>query len=147
MVTAEMTGDLATMLTPVLAALLPLVGNSEGEDDSESGIMDIDVNDAAGAISKAMVGFSGKKVAEMMKKLLITNKNIVIEITDSDTGDVTQDYLDMDTVNEIFCGEVQDMFILAFYVIRLNFKGFFKKLAGQYGNVGEGLVKKVRTIL
>ena len=55
--------------------------------------------------------------------------------------------LDMDLVNEIFCGEVQDMFILAFYVIRLNFNGFFKKLAGRFGKAGEALVKKTRQIL
>jgi hypothetical protein len=53
----------------------------------------------------------------------------------------------MDIVNEIFCGDVQDMFILAFYVIRLNFNGFFKRLAGPSGKAGEALVKKMRTIL
>ena len=128
MVAANLTGDLASLLTPVLAALMPLVGNSDNESDGEDGdLMDIDVNDAAASISKSMEGFSGSKVESMMKKLLIAHKNVVVELPvmdedDVETGEYSQEILDMDIVNEIFCGDVQNMFILAFYVIRLNFK-------------------------
>ena len=133
MVAANLTGDLASLLTPVLAALMPLVGDSDNEGDDEDGdLMDIDVNDAAASISKSMEGFSGSKVESMMKKLLIAHKNVVVELPvmdedDVETGEYSQEILDMDIVNEIFCGDVQDMFILAFYVIRLNFNGFFKE--------------------
>lgn len=154
MVAANLTGDLASLLTPVLAALMPLVGNTsdDAEDESDGGLMDIDVNDAAASISKSMEGFSGKKVESMMKKLLISYRNVAVEMPELDedgveTGEYEQELLDMDLVNEIFCGNVQDMFILAFYVIRLNFNGFFKKLAGPSGKVGEALAKKMRTIL
>jgi hypothetical protein len=154
MVAANLTGDLASMLTPVLAALLPFVGNGDGEGDSDSdgGLMDIDVDQAASTIAKSMDGFSGNKVEAMMRKLLVTYKNIAVEIPvydeyDTLTGEYEQEILSMDLVNEIFCGEVQDMFILAFYVIRLNFNGFFKKLAGRFGKAGEVLVKKTRQIL
>lgn len=154
MVAANLTGDLASLLTPVLAALMPLVGNTsdDTEDEADGGLMDIDVNDAAASISKSMEGFSGKKVESMMKKLLISYKNVAVEMPELDedgveTGEYEQELLDMDLVNEIFCGNVQDMFILAFYVIRLNFNGFFKKLAGPSGKVGEALAKKMRTIL
>lgn len=153
MVAANLTGDLASLLTPVLAALMPLVGNSDNESDGEDGdLMDIDVNDAAASISKSMEGFSGSKVESMMKKLLITHKNVVVELPvmdedDVETGEYSQEILDMDIVNEIFCGDVQDMFILAFYVIRLNFNGFFKRLAGPSGKVGESIAKKMRKIL
>lgn len=156
MIAANITGDLASLLTPVLAALMPLVGNNNGNKDSEEGVdgglMDIDVNDAAASISKSMEGFSGKKVESMLKKLLIVYKNVAVELSVEDedgveTGEYEQETLDMDIVNEIFCGNVQDMFILAFYVIRLNFNGFFKRLAGPSGKVGEALVKKMRTIL
>ena len=47
-----------------------------------------------------------------------------------------------DLANEIFCEEVQDMFILAFEVIRTNYNGFFKKLGNQFGSVIEGLNTK-----
>ena len=125
MVAANLTGDLASLLTPVLAAA---------------------------SISKSMEGFSGSKVESMMKKLLIAHKNVVVELPvmdedDVETGEYSQEILDMDIVNEIFCGDVQDMFILAFYVIRLNFNGFFKRLAGPSGKAGEAIAKKMRKIL
>lgn len=42
MVAANLTGDLASLLTPVLAALMPLVGNSDNESDGEDGdLMDM----------------------------------------------------------------------------------------------------------
>lgn len=153
MVAANLTGELASMLTPVLAALIPLVGNGEnGEGGEDGGLLDVDVNTAAASMAKSMEGFSGAKVESMMKKLLVAHKNIVVElpVLDEDgveTDEAEQEILDMDLVNEIFCGEVQDMFVLAFYVIRLNFNGFFKKLAGRFGKVGEALAKKTRQIL
>ena len=135
------------------AQIMPLVGDSDNEGDDEDGdLMDIDVNDAAASISKSMEGFSGSKVESMMKKLLIAHKNVVVELPvmdedDVETGEYSQEILDMDIVNEIFCGDVQDMFILAFYVIRLNFNGFFKRLAGPSGKAGEAIAKKMRKIL
>lgn len=153
MVAANLTGELASLLTPVLAALMPLVGNeNEEKSEGDGGLLDIDVNQAAASMAKSMEGFSGNKVESMMKKLLVAHKNIVVEIPamdedDIETGEYEQEVLDMDLVNEIFCGEVQDMFILAFYVIRLNFNGFFKKLAGRFGKAGEELAKRTRQIL
>lgn len=154
MVAANLTGELASLLTPVLAALMPLVGNGDnGEDGKEDGgLLDVDVNTAAASMAKSMEGFSGARVESMMKKLLVAHKNIVVElpVLDDDgveTDEADQEVLDMDLVNEIFCGEVQDMFILAFYVIRLNFNGFFKRLADRFGKAGEALAKKTRQIL
>ena len=155
MIAANLTGDLASLLTPVLAALMPLVGNDSNKDEGhgeDGGLLNMDVNDAAASISKSMEGFSGKKVESMMKKLLITYENVIVglPVEDEDgvkTGEYEQEILDMDIVNEIFCGDVQDMFILAFYVIRLNFNGFFKRLAGPSGKAGEAIAKKMRTIL
>lgn len=155
MVAANLTGDLASLLTPVLAALLLLVKKDKKDEDSENtdgGLMDIDVDQAAASMAKSMDGFSGQRVESMMKKLLVTHRNVVVELPqldedDIETGEYEQEILDMDLVNEIFCGDVQDMFILAFYVIRLNFNGFFKKLAGRFGKAGEELVKKTRQIL
>lgn len=50
MIAANLTGDLASLLTPVLAALMPLVGNGGNEDEGngeDGGLLDVDVNDAA----------------------------------------------------------------------------------------------------
>lgn len=154
MVAANLTGDLASLLTPVLAALIPLVGNGGNDEDGkgDGGLLDVDVNIAAASMAKSMEGFSGARVESMMKKLLVAHKNIVVElpVLDGDgveTGEAEQETLDMDLVNEIFCGEVQDMFVLAVHVISLNFNGFFKKLAGRFGKAGEALAKKTRQIL
>lgn len=154
MVAANLTGELASLLTPVLAAMIPLVGNGDnGEDGKEGGgLLDVDVNTAAASMAKSMEGFSGARVESMMKKLLVAHKNIAVEIPvlDEDgveTDESDQEILDMDLVNEIFCGEVQDMFILAFYVIRLNFNGFFEKVSSRFGKAGEVLAKKTRQIL
>lgn len=152
MVAANLTGDLASLLTPVLTALLPLVGKDGEESEGDGGLLDVDVDQAAASMAKSMEGFSGKRVESMMKKLLVTYKNVAVEVPELDeddtpTGGYEQEVLDMDIVNEIFCGEVQDMFVLAFYVIRLNFNGFFKKLAGRFGKAGEALMKKTRQIL
>ena len=67
-----------------------------------------------------------------MKKLLIDNKNISVEgeATDGDTKPLT-----MDLANEVFCGEIQDMYILCFEVIKINFKGFFEKIGAQFGSL------------
>ena len=74
MVAANLTGDLASLLTPVLAALLPLVGNgneNQEDDNADSGLMDIDVDQAAASMAKSMEGFSGQRVESMMKKFLV----------------------------------------------------------------------------
>ena len=75
-----------------------------------------------------------------MKKLLLGG-HIVVEMSD-ENGDEEAKVLDNDIANEIFCGEVQDMFILCFHVIKLNFNGFFKKVTGQSGKVKTDPVAK-----
>ena len=47
-------------------------------------------------------------------------------------------------LDELFCGEVEDMFVLMWYVIQVNFSGFFKKLAARFGLVGD-LFQKAQT--
>lgn len=142
---ANLTGELASLLTPILAALAPLVDASK-EEGEEGSLMDVDVKDAAPSIAKSFEGFSGDKVEILLRKLLIQSRNIVVEIPDEE-GELEQEILNEDLVNEIFCGEVQDMFILAFEVIRLNFNGFFKKAAALFGKAGEVAEKKIRKIL
>ena len=53
--------------------------------------------------------------------------------------------LDQDTANEVFCGEIQDMFLLMWYVIQVNFSGFFKKLAARFGLDGDLLKETAAT--
>lgn len=135
-VAANISGDLAAIITPMLGALGPLVGNLGDNATPESlasgdfNIMDMDVDKALPVLSNALSSLSGDQFEAMMKKLLIQHGNVSVE--GAATGNTVK-MLDYDTANEVFCGELQDMFILCFEVIKANFGGFFKKLGARFG--------------
>ena len=150
---ANLSGELASVLAPVMGALLPLAegldvtknaGNSSEESGKNSGgLFDIDAHKAARVFSDCPE-ISGDKIETLMRKLLLGG-HITVEFED-ENGRRHTEKLDSDLANEIFCGDVQDMFILCFYVIRLNFNGFFGKLTALSGGAEE-VLKPVRTIL
>ena len=133
---ANISGDLAAILTPMLGSLGPLAGNigeitsTESAASGDFSIMDVEAEKALPAIAGAMGGLSGDKFEDIMKKLLINHRNVSVEGTATE-GRVEQ--LTLDTANEVFCGELQDMFALCFEVIKLNFGGFFRKLGARFG--------------
>lgn len=133
---ANLTGELASVLAPIFGAVAPIVG--------EGDLMDADASKVASAMMNSPA-ISGDKLEKLMQKLLLGG-HIVAEVPNDD-GDIEPQRLDMDLANEIFCGEVQDMFILCFHVIKLNFNGFFKKLAAQSGQAKGKAAKKMRKIL
>jgi hypothetical protein len=136
---ANLTGELASVLAPLLGALAPLVS-----DQKEGSLMDVDAAQAAEALSNC-TNISGDKMEKLMQKLLLGG-HIVVELPDEE-GKTKAERLDMDIANEIFCGEVQDMFILCFHVIKLNFNGFFKKIAGLSGKAGSAVPKTPRKVI
>lgn len=134
---ANLTGELASVLAPLLGALAPLVvggKNSQGWDGQDGGLMDIDAGAAAEALSNC-TGISGDSLEKLMRKLLLGG-NIVVELMDEETGETEAQRLTSDLADEVFCGEIQDMFLLCFHVIRLNFSGFFKRLGTRSGKGG-----------
>ena len=133
---ANLTGELASVLTPLLGVLSPLVG--------EGNLMDLDVGRAAEAMANCNA-IDGDKLEKLMRKLLLGG-HIVTEVADEE-GRMEAQRLDMDLANEIFCGEVQDMFVLCFHVIKLNFNGFFKKFASLSGKERLAEDKTPRKIL
>ena len=135
---ANLTGELASVLAPLLGVIAPFVN-----DDADN-LMDIDVNVAANALA-GCTAISGDKLELLMKKLLIGG-HIVVEI-ENEHGDIEPERLDMDIANEVFCGEIQDMFVLCFHVIKLNFSGFFKRFANLSGKEELAEEKKPRKIL
>ena len=130
---ANITGDLASVLSPLIGVIAPLVGNGD--------LMDIDVNKAAEALSGS-TAINGDKLESLMSKLLL-GENIVIEYEDDD-GKTHQEMLNRDLADEVFCGNVQDMFVLCVYVIKLNFNGFFERLATLSGKAEPVAIKKLR---
>lgn len=135
-VSANLSGELAALLMPVLGSLAPLAGNVGDDFD----VNDVDLEKLGPAIVDAFSGLSGDKIETLMRKLLISQTNI--SVSGPATDGMTK-ILDMDLANEIFCGEFQDMYILCYEVAKINFGGFFKKIGARFGNL-PGALQKLR---
>lgn len=134
---ANMTGDLANIATPALAAIAPLA--LKVKDKKVTDLMDADISEVAPALSGAFAGLSGDELERLCKKLLTDHQTISVSQEGGEAKLLTEDL-----ANEIFCGDTQDMFILMWQVVSINFNGFFKKLAARFGLDGE-LFKKLQT--
>lgn len=133
---AHLTAELASVLAPLAGVLVPLAGSGS--------VFDIDVNNVMGALATAG-NIDADKVEALMKRLLLGG-HVIIKYQDED-GNEEQEPLNMDLADEIFCGEVQDMYILCGHVIKLNFNGFFEKLVTPSGKADQVAMMKPRTIL
>lgn len=136
-VAVNISGELAALLTPFIGSLAPFIGGNINsgetpEEKNKGDILDADVNDVLPAFTKAFSSLSGDKFERLMKKLLIDHKNISVE---SESTEWNVKLLTYDLANEVFCGDVQDMYILCFEVIRLNFQGFFGKIGARFGSL------------
>lgn len=128
---ANMSGELISVLGPAIGSILTLLGNDENEG---SNLLDVNLEKSAPAIAGAFASINGDKIEGLLKRLLISGRNITVELEDGEAV-----YLNEDCLNEIFCGAVEGMYVLAFHVIRTNFGGFFKKFESLSGVVGEKL--------
>lgn len=135
---ANLSGELAALVLPLVTGLTSLIPAGTTAENMGNGLFDIDVKDAGPAISAAFSSLSGDKIEAILKHLLIAGKNISVEVPGERVQILTED-----VANEVFCEDVQDMFILAFEVIRTNYNGFFKKLGGRFGPVVEALKQTV----
>lgn len=128
---ANLTGELAALVLPLISGLAPLLSITDDE-KSSGGLFDIKVEDAAPAIAGAFASVDGDKIERILKHLLIAGNNVSVEQPGEKVRLLTEEL-----ANEVFCADVQDMFILAFEVIRTNYNGFFKKLGDRFGKVAE----------
>lgn len=135
---ANLSGELAALVLPLVTGLTSLIPAGTSAENMGNGLFDIDVKDAGPAISAAFSSLSGDKIEAILKHLLIAGKNISVEVPGERVQILTEDL-----ANEVFCEDVQDMFILAFEVIRTNYNGFFKRLGGRFGPVVEALKQTV----
>lgn len=134
---ANLSGELVRLFTPIIASIVPAASTLLGGGDDESqSIFDKDISEGLESLAPALAGafnnLSGKQIEELMRKLLIEERNIsFVEKDCMDTNRVK--IMEWEDADELFCGDLQDMYQLAIKVIQLNFKGFFKKLAAQSG--------------
>lgn len=130
---ANISGEVIKVLAPIIGSLLPLLS-------SEDDVMDVEIQEAAPVLAHGFESFSGDACESLLRKLLINYKNVAVEID----GERDAKLLDEDLSNEIFCGDAQNMYVLAFHVIKVNYSGFFGKLGTQSGGVKD-LVQKMKS--
>lgn len=115
---ANISGELFAFIAPAAASLMAIIPS-----ESEKSIMDSNIEQAASKISAAFSFLDGNKVECMLEKLLIENQNIVIEFQNGEA-----DYLTKELADNLFCGNAQLLYVLAYHVIKVNYEDFFKKV-------------------
>ncbi len=138
---ANLSGEIMSIITPVIASIAsiaPIVSGANVNNGGEVNLLDVDAEKAAPYLANAMQGLSGEKVEMLLKKLLILYKNISVQLD----GEKEAQILTEDVADEVFCAETQDMFVLAFDVIKVNYSGFFRRLGGQFGSLVKTLAAK-----
>ena len=123
---ANISGEVIKVIIPIIGSVLPFVSTS-----GDTSVLDTDLATIAPEITKAFESLSGDAVEKLLRDLLVKGNNIAVDFN-GETKPLTEDL-----VNELFCGDVQDMYILAFHVIKINYGGFFGKLGTQSGKVAE----------
>lgn len=139
---ANISGELVSLISPILVSVLPSVVNKDNDDDGDESLLDMDISAAMPSIMQACSTLDGDKVEHMMRLLLTQNRNISFE----HEQERRVKWLSEDDMDELFCGSIEDMFVLAVEVIKINFKGFFKRLGNLSGNPAELLSKMQKPI-
>lgn len=119
---ANLSGDILALLAPVIGGVAPAMV-ADGTNTK--------VEDVLPTLTQAFSSMDGSKLEALLRKMLIDGKNITVETDDCPDGE----RLNQDLINELFCVNVQDMYILAFHVLKVNYQGFFKKLSSRFGGV------------
>lgn len=122
--TAFKAANLSAELTALLSPLVPVISSISG-----NSILDLDVD----KFVCAMKGLTGDKLEDLLKKLLIQNKNITYENEESGEAEP----LTEGVINKIFCCEFENLLLLAFEVIKLNYGSFFRSIGLRYGSAGD----------
>lgn len=128
---ANLSGTLAKTLGPLLAGVVPIFVASK---EDSKGEISIDLTEAMPYLTQALQSLDGDTIESLFRKLLIDQHNIGCQYRGED-GRMVQDYLTQDLADELFIGDISEMYILALNVIQFNFKGFFPNLLNQFGGL------------
>jgi len=134
---ANLSGEITSLILPLVGKAAPALTATFKKGD-ESSILDLDAETVVPALTYGLAGISGDRVEQLLKKLLTTYK----KISYTREGEKEPQILTESAVDELFCGDVQGVFILAFEVIKANYSGFFKKLGGRFGNALNAFLAK-----
>lgn len=133
---ANLSGELIKFFGPIVSGVVPLV---LGSDD----VMNMDLKNAMPLVMGAFSVMDGDTVEKLLNKLLLGENITCSHITEN--GRV-QEKLSVDILNDVFCQNIDDMYRLAYEVIKVNYAGFFEKLFnGQSGKLKETILKLIST--
>ena len=140
---ANLFGELASFLGPIIAASVSAANKVGATDDGEDVELTEEQQEQVGTtIADALRGIDGDKMEALMRKLIISKGNVVVKYYDTDLEQEVQERLTADLANEIFCMKISDMYMLVVQVIMLNYGSFFGNTSGLFGKATE--VFKVR---
>lgn len=134
---ARITAQLSKVLSPILGGVIALLGSEDDTGEDTEKDLSENVVAAIPAFTAAMQGLSPVEFEKLARELLVNSRNIAFKNQDYPNGEI----LTEDAVNAIFAGNTQNMYILAFHVIKENYGGFFGKFKIPSGNA------KVKEIL
>ena len=124
----RITAMLSKVLAPVLGGLIALLGESadeEAEDDLGN-----EIKSAIPSFVEAMSSTNPADFERLFRELLVNSRNIAFQDDEHTTGEIlTEDYL-----NAMFAGDSQNLYILAYHVLKVNFRGFFEKFSSLSGS-------------
>lgn len=132
---ANLSGEVISLLAPLLGGVASAFKGS-GEDGSAKNIMDMDISEAAPGICAAFSSLSSDKMEKLLRKLL-NSGNVGVRMD----GSADAQPLTEELCNEVFCRNVQNMFLVAFQVLKVNYSDFFGSIGNLSGNVKEALKK------
>ena len=122
---AGLSGELGRFFGPMLTGIIPIFLSNDDETNKK------DVKELIPLVTSGFDSLQSNNVIELLKKLIINRQNVAY--IDPEDGEVK--LLKMDSANEIFCQDIQNMYLLAYYVIEANYSGFFEKLLAPFGGL------------
>lgn len=131
---ARISGELGKFFGPLIAGALPLIAS-----DSED-VLSMDLKDAMPVVTSAFSSLEGDNIERLLTMLLLKG-NIAVSYIDPTTQQEEQKRLNRMIFDELFCQEIDEAYKLAYEVINVNFSGFFKKLLGPSGKLGDAIAK------
>lgn len=122
----RITAMLSKVLAPILGGLIALLGESVDEETED----DLGIKTAIPSFVESMSSTNPEEFERLFRELLVNSRNIAFQDDEHTTGEVlTEDYL-----NAMFSGDSQILYILAYHVLKVNFRGFFAKFSGLSGS-------------
>ena len=105
--------------------------------------LDMEVGaEMAAVIFKVLRDLNADAAENILKELLIKHGNITVTPVDTPGNTVK---LDLSVSDTIFCGDLQNMYILAAHVILVNYASFFGKGASLFGELIDDIKIRMET--